>query len=113
MEENRKLIESLFENAVDYGKTTLELTKLKALDRSSDVVSSFIPHAIVLILMSSFMLFFNLGLAYYLGEILGKIFYGFFVIAAFYVFIGIVIHFFMHEWFKKLFRNYFIKQLLK
>ena len=37
MEDNAKLIESLLERAVEYGKTSLELVKLKALDKTSDV----------------------------------------------------------------------------
>jgi hypothetical protein len=59
------------------------------------------------------MLFLNLGLAFWVGEILGKLYYGFFVVAAFYVFIGIIIHFFMYKWLKKIVCNYIIKQLLK
>jgi hypothetical protein len=113
MEDNKKMIESLLENVVDYGKTTLELTKLKALDKTSDVVSSFAPFVVVLILTTSFFLFLNLGLAFWLGEILGKPFYGFFIIAAFYAIMGIFMHFFMQKWIKKVFRNFFIKQLFK
>lgn len=113
MEENARLIESLLEKATEYGKTSYELVKLKALDKTSEVVSSLIPHSVVIALIASFMLFLNLGLAFWLGEILGKNFYGFFVVAAFYVITWIVIHFFLHKWIKKLVRNYFIKQVLK
>ena len=113
MEDNAKLIESLLERATEYGKTTYELVKLKALDKTSEVVSSFIPHSIVIVLIVSFMLFLNLGLAFWLGGILGKTFYGFFAVAAFYGLIGIVIHFFMHKWLKKLVSNYIIKHVLK
>jgi fatty acid desaturase len=113
MEDNAKLVESLIEKATEYGKTSFELVKLKALDKTSDVVSSFIPHSVVFVFIASFMLFFNLGLAFWLGEILGQIFYGFFVVAAFYIFIGMVIHFFMHKWLKKMINNYIIKQVLK
>jgi fatty acid desaturase len=113
MEENSKLFESLLEKATDYGKTSFELVKLRALDKTSDVVSSFVPHAVVFIMFVSCFLFLNLGLAYWLGEILGKIFYGFFIVAGFYVLSGIVIHLFMHKWLKKVVRNYIIKLLLK
>ena len=113
MEDNAKLIESLLERATEYGKTTYELVKLKALDKTSEVVSSFIPHSVVFVLIALFMLFVNLGLAFWLGEILGKTFYGFLVVAAFYGLIGIVIHFFMHKWLKKLVFNYIIKHMLK
>lgn len=113
MEDNTKLLESLLERATDFGKTSLELVKLKTLDKSTDIVSSLVPNSIVFVLIVTFMLFLNLGLALWLGDILGKIFYGFFVVAAFYIFAGIVIHFFMHKWIKKLVGNYFIKLMLK
>jgi hypothetical protein len=113
MEDNGKLLESLLEKASEYGKTSLELAKLKALDKTTDVVSSLIPHSVVILLIASFMLFLNLGLALWLGDILGKAFYGFFVVAAFYVLAGIFIHFFMHNWIKKLVGNSFIRHILK
>jgi hypothetical protein len=113
MEDNTKLIESLLERTAEYGKASFELVKLKALDKTSDAVSSLIPLSVVLVLVTVFMLFLNLGLAFWLGEILGKTFYGFFVVAAFYGIAGIVIHFFMHDWLKKTIGNYFIKHVLK
>ena len=113
MEDNSKLIESLFERTVEYGKTSFELAKLKALDKASEVVSSLVPHSIVFVLVASFMLFSSLGLAFWLGGILGKTCYGFFVVAAFYAVIGIVLHFFMHKWIKKVVGNYIIKRVLK
>ena len=112
-DENAKLIESLLERVTDYGKTTYELVKLKALDKTTDGVSSFIPHSIVLVLIAIFMLFANLGLALWLGEILGKPFYGFLVVATFYGIVGMIIHLFMHKWLKKLVSNYIIKNVLK
>jgi hypothetical protein len=113
MEDNTKLIESLLERIAEYGKSSFELVKLKALDKTSDTVSSLIPHSVVMVLVAVFMLFLNLGLAFWLGEILGKTFYGFFVVAAFYGIVAIVIHFFMHERLKRIIGNYFIKHVLK
>jgi hypothetical protein len=113
MENNTKLFETLLERATDYGKTSLELTKLKALEKTADVISSFIPHSVVFVLFSSFMLFINLGIAFWLGEILGNIYFGFFVVAAFYGVTALVIFFFMHKWLKKHIYEYFIKQLFK
>lgn len=113
MEDNSNLLDSLLERAGEYGKTSLELYKLKTIDKTTDVVSAIIPHSVVFVLIVSFMLFLNLGLAFWLGEILGKIFYGFFVVAGFYIIAGIVIHFFMHNWLKRLIVNYLIKHILK
>jgi hypothetical protein len=113
MDENAKLLESLFEKAVDYGKTSFELAKLQALDKSSDIVSTVVPRTIAIVLFSSFMLFLNLGFSLWLGEILGKIYYGFFVVATFYGVVGIIINFFFYKQFKKIVSNYFIRKLLK
>lgn len=113
MEDNAKLIESLLERVTEYGNTSLELAKLRALDKTSDVVSSVIPHYVVFILYASFIFFFSLGLAFWLGEILGSTYFGLFVIAALYGIIGIIVHLFMHTWLKNRICNYFIKQLLK
>ena len=113
MEDNTKLIEELLERATEYVKTSFELVKLKAIEKTTDVVSSFMPNAVVLVLIASFMLFFNLGLAFWLGEILGKFLFGFFVVAAFYGIIAIVLHFFLHKWLKKNIGNYINKQVLK
>ena len=111
--EDNNLFESLFEKASEYGKTSYELVKLKALDKTSDVVSSFVPRSVVLVLIASFMLFLNLGVALWLGDLLGKLFYGFFVVSGIYVIAGIVIYFFMHKWLKRNVSDYFIKHMLK
>ena len=58
MEDKTNIFESLLERASDYGKTSYELVKLKAVDKTSDVVSSFIPHTVVFIMKLSLSYFF-------------------------------------------------------
>ena len=113
MEDNAKLIELLLEKATEYGRTSFELAKLKAVDKTSDIVSSLLPHGVVFILISTFLIFLNFGLAVWLGEILGKVYFGFFVVAAFYGLTGLFIHFFMHKPIKRMVRDNLIKQMLK
>lgn len=112
MEDQTNLIETLIEKAIDYGKTSLDVAKLKAVHKTAEVVSTLLPHSIVLIIFSSCMLFLSLGLAFWLGEILGKIYFGFFIVGAFYALTGIIIHFFMHDWIKKNISDGIIKQVL-
>jgi len=113
MEENANLLETLLERASEYGKTSIELARLKALDKTTEIVSSVIPLSVVILLVVTSLLFLNLGLAFWLGEILGKTYYGFFIVAVFYVLAGILIHFFLHKWIKRLVGDYFIKRVLK
>ena len=72
MEDKGKLLESLLDSAKEYGITTFELVKLKALDKTTDVVSSFVPSAVFIVLIALFFLFLSLGLALWLGDLLGK-----------------------------------------
>lgn len=113
MEDKNNLLDSLLESATDYGITSFELIKLKALDKSTDIISSLIPLSFFILLIASFLLFLNLGIAFWLGELLGKLFYGFFLVAGFYILAGIIIRFFLYKWIKKLVGNYFVKQILK
>jgi hypothetical protein len=112
MEENANMIESLIERTTQYGKTNFELIKLKALDKTSDVVSSLVPNSIIVVFFLSFIMFLSVGLALWSGEILGKAYYGFLLVAAFYGITGILFYFVMHKWVKKLVCNNIIKQVL-
>ncbi len=113
MEENTNPIESLIEKATEYGKTSLELAKLNAIDKTCDVISTLLSHLLVLVIASSFLFFLSMGLALWLGEMLEKIYLGFFLVAAFYGVTGIIIHYFFHESIKKCVGNNLVKQILK
>jgi hypothetical protein len=113
MDDHSAIFESLFEKTADYSKVSYQLMKLSALDKVSETVSSLVPKAVVLLLIASFLLFFNLGLAFWIGAMLGSTYYGFFVVAAFYALSGIVVRVFMHNWLKKIIGNYMIKNALK
>lgn len=113
MEAKTNLIETLIERATDYGITSLELAKLRALDKTSEVVSSLLSHAVVVLIISLFMLFLNLGLAIWIGQLLGEIYFGFFVIAGFYGLTAILVYSFMRKWIKRTVGNTLIKQMLK
>ena len=106
-------IETLLESATDYGKTSYELIKLRAIDKTADVVSTLIPRLIVISILTVFLLFINLGVALYLGEVLENIYYGFFVVAAFYGVIAFFVHLFMRKQFKRKISDCIIKQALK
>jgi hypothetical protein len=113
MNDNTKLLESLIDKATDYGKTSFELIKLKTLDKTSEVVSSLVPNVVVFILIAIFLLFLNLGIALFIGDLLGKGYLGFLIVSSFYIMAALIIHFLLHEPIKKAIGDYFIKQVLK
>jgi hypothetical protein len=113
MEEKENILEPLWERAEDYGKTSLELLKLKSIDKTSDVVSTILPYAVVIVLTIIFLVFLNLGIAFWLGAIWKSAFLGFFAVAAFYGLCGIIVHYFLHDKIKERIRNTIIQLLLK
>ena len=113
MEIPSNLIESLFERAEEFGKTTYELSKLKTLRTTTAVVTALISRLSVIMMISMFILILNIGIALFLGEILGKTYWGFFIVAGFYLLAGIVFHLFMENWIKKPLFDLIIKKALQ
>lgn len=106
------IIDELLDKAAQFGKAELELAKLKAIDKASDIVSASVPSLIVMVSASVFMLFLNLGIALWVGVLLGNPFLGFFAVAAFYGIIAVILHLFMRKWLKKMVGDYIIKRVL-
>jgi hypothetical protein len=113
METQISSIEALYERVEAFGKTTFELSKLKLLQTTINMVNALVPRLTVIIMISLFALVFNIGIALWLGELLGRSYYGFFIVAAFYLVAGIVLHFFLHKWIKKPISDLIIKQALQ
>ena len=93
MEEKDSLIETLFEKLEAYAKINLDLFRLKAINISADMVSSIASKLVVFVVIILIVISLNTGLAFWIGDMLGKTYYGFFIVAAFYVLVALVLHF--------------------
>ncbi len=113
MENKPNSIETLYERVVDYGKTSLDLLKLKAVDKTSDVSSSFVPLSVVFYFAGTVVLFLSLGLALWVGEMLDKMSYGFFAVAGLYGVVGVIFYIFLRKPVKRIIGNNMVKMLLK
>jgi hypothetical protein len=112
MEKPSNLVESLFEKLGLYGKTTYELSKLRALQKSADIAASVVARVAAIVILSLFVFILSIGIALLLGDWLGKFYYGFFVVAAFYLLAGIICLFQLHKWIKKPIGDLIISQVL-
>ena len=112
METHPGQIESLVEKAEQYGKSKLELVQLKTIDISSDIISSLASKLAVTAFFSFVFLILNIGIALWIGEMLGKSYFGFFSVAAFYLIAGIVLYRFRDKWIKAPVKNSIIIQTL-
>jgi hypothetical protein len=113
MKDNATPIELLFEKAEDLGKTSIELLKLNAIDKTADVVSSLAVQLAQCMVVALFTLVINIGIALWIGELLGRTYYGFFIVAGFYAIACIVLYYFGQQWIKAPLNNSIIARLLK
>ncbi len=106
-------IETLFESIKEYGETHIDLVKLRMADRATDIISSLIANFLVLLALSMFMVILNIGIALLIGELLGKMYYGFFVLAVFYLIIGLIFNKMKSKWFQSPVGDMLVKKMFK
>ena len=112
MENHTNTIKSLFQEAGDYIEIKFDLLKLKAVDKSSTLISSLGSKFIILLIIFLFLFILNIGVAFWLGDLLKKVYYGFFIVAGFYLLTGLVFYFFRHKILKTPLSNMVIKKFL-
>jgi hypothetical protein len=94
-------LEEIFEKSQNYTKLTFEITKLKGLNTTANVVTMLVARLASILFMVLFMLVLSLGAAIWIGDALGKIYYGFFIIAGAYLVVGILLRVFLQDLIKK------------
>ena len=113
MEERTVILEALIGKAETYAKTNVELFKLKAIDKSADVVSTLASRMVLAIVVLFIVISVNIGLALWLGEGMGKIYYGFFVVAGFYTLLAFILHYFRIKLIKAPVFEAFVTMMMK
>jgi O-antigen ligase len=113
MEPESNPIESLGKKAGEYLETRIELFKLKAADKSADIVSEMVSRLVLIVFLSLFLLIVNIGIALFIGQVVGKNYYGFFIVAGFYGLCGVLFYLFRNKWVKKPVSDGIIKKMTK
>jgi hypothetical protein len=113
MENQTTSIEALIERVKSYVETRIDLLKLKAIDKSSSFLSLLITMIVVILVSFIFFIFINIGIALYLGDLLGKSYYGFFIVAGFYLIAGLVLFSLREKLLKTPIINAMIKKLVE
>jgi hypothetical protein len=112
MEDKSSFMEPLLERAEEYGKTSIELLKLKAVEASADIISSLVSRSIALLSILLFLIISSIGLAIWLGEISGAMWFGFVCVGGFYGITSVIIFFLIHPWIKKAIGNSVVSSIL-
>ena len=111
MENTTNSIESLLEKIKNYVETSINLLKLKAIDKSATFLSIVIDYLIAFLMFGIFIILLNIGLALLIGEWLGKAYYGFFIMAVLNALIGFIL-LKNNKWIKTPLTNTMVKKLL-
>jgi hypothetical protein len=91
MQQNSNFIELLLERIVQFGQLNIDLFKLKFLDKASFLIANLIARFLLWTMVSLFTICLSIAVALWLGDILGKNYYGFFIVSLFYGLIAIFI----------------------
>jgi hypothetical protein len=104
---------NLYEKAENYTKTSLELIKLKVVSAAADVLSTLTSRIAIGAVVAFFTLFLNIGISLWLGKELGEYYYGFFIVALFYLIVAVIMLKTQHKIIKTPIGNMIISSILK
>lgn len=100
-QEKPGLVESLVEKTEAYCRTNLELMKLKSVDKTAGVLSSAVSRLVAFLLIFMFLAMAGIGASLWLGEVMGKTYYGFLCVSGIYAVAGVLLYIFKNNWIRK------------
>jgi O-antigen/teichoic acid export membrane protein len=106
-------IETLIKKSGEYLDTKIELTKLKAINTSSDVLSNMVYLIVKILIIFLFTGFVSVALAIFIGKTLGEYYYGFLIGGGFYLLVLLITYIQRKNWIKRPIANSLINKMLK
>ena len=111
--EKKSDIESLLHQVMEYGDTRIDLFKLQAVNKVTEVSSSMLSKLVVVFIFLIAFGLASIGLSIYLGKLLGAIEYGFFAMGGLTIIIGGIFYALRHQLMKAPIGAALIKKALK
>ena len=112
MENKPTNLEELFEKLREYADTRIDLLKLKGISKVSGFMSSVIASLVLIVLLCAVLICITVGVALVIGEYIGKIYLGFFIVGVIYLIIGLVLYSNRGKLIKTPISNKLIKELM-
>lgn len=113
MEGKDNVLESLIESAEEFGKTSIELLKYKALDKATFAVSSIVLNVSVFLIALLFIITLSVGVSLWIGEAFDKAYIGFLIVSAFWAICAVSFYFFFGQSIKRLVSSIILRQIFK
>ena len=105
-------LEKLFTSVESYSKTTIKLFEYTTVYKSANILSSLSIKLVLAIILIIFFFFLSIGIALFIGDYFPKVYYGFFVVAGFYLVIAFLFLIFKDTLIKMPVCNYIIRATL-
>ncbi len=112
MENQPSNVEELFNKLKDYADVRINLFKLKSIQKVSGLMASVIGSLVLIIILTIVLLCITVGVALLIGAWLGATYLGFFIVAAIYLIIGLVLYAVRGKLIKTPISNKLIKELV-
>ncbi len=106
-------IETLLSRVGDLAETKVELWKLKAAGKISETVSSLISIITIFILGATALIVLSVGAALWIGNQIGSLSSGFFIVGGFFTLTGLLVLLFRKHWIKTPLSNLIIDKIIK
>lgn len=112
MENITDQVGSLVDETKKFAQTSIELYKLKAIDKSADIISTLAAQMAIVLFAILFVLMVNIGISLWVGELVGKTYLGFLIVSGFYAIGACVFYAMRNRWIKSSVHNSIIEQAL-
>ena len=109
-EENTFLTDHLLTKVENFSKTSIELMKLKAINKVANSGANIINYFVVIFILSLICISLNMGLSLFLNQIYKNNYSGFFMVAGINLLI-LILYYFFYPLLKSKFKNSIIEKL--
>ena len=111
--EDQSKIQQIIQHVEKYVSTTVELYKLKAYQKVAEIATTVITSVLMAFFGILFLIFVSIGLAVYLGEIMGRMHYGFMIVAGIYLLLAVIIYMLSKKVLKDKFNTMIVRKIFK
>lgn len=108
-----KKLENLTDNLKEYLMLNINILKLEATSHVSSIGSSFVSSMIIGIASLLFLFSLSIGLGFYLSALLGDLYSGFALVAAFYFLVAIILYFVRKKLIERPMRDKIVEKILE
>lgn len=106
-------MEEVLAKIKEYIDTRLRLGKLVLIEKGTSVFADIITALVIIVFLVLAFLFVSLALGFYISELLGNTYGGFFIVSLFYFLVALIIYLIKDKYIQKSIANTAIKKIFK